>query len=327
MNCLCCGKPILENSSEQEFHDQWHAHCIKDFFNTETLPLLDLSDHQLELLAQKSVNEGFTVPGVQKKISVHLSKDPIPRLTLVDYPSGYILKPQSANFASLPEFEHTAMRIAQKAGIKTVPFALLKDEKQGNMFITRRIDRHGDKKAAMEDFCQLSGRLTVDKYRGSYERSAEIVNRWVRKKGINLNNYFSLIFVSWLLGNSDLHLKNFSLIEDKPGNRQYQLSPAYDILPVNLVFPSDLEETALTINGKKKNIRKKDFLALAASLKISETIALRIMKRIVKGKENYFQLIDESMLNDEQKESWKKLITDRADRLGLIETSDQLSPK
>ena len=58
-------------------------------------------------------------------------------------------------------------------------------------------------------------------------------------------------------------MKNFSLIEEKPASRRYYLSAAYDMLPVNIVMPEDKEQLALTINGKKKNIRKKEFILLA----------------------------------------------------------------
>ena len=95
MNCLCCGKAITPNASESEKKWQWHKKCIKRFFYTDEMPVLDITKDQLELLANKTVNEGLTVPGVQKKLSLHLSSDINARLTIVDYPTGYILKPQT----------------------------------------------------------------------------------------------------------------------------------------------------------------------------------------------------------------------------------------
>ena len=116
---------------------------------------------------------------------------------------------------------------------------------------------------SMEDFCQLSGRLTQDKYRGSYERCAEIIRKHSVRFGFDLSEFFFRLVVCFVTGNSDMHLKKFSLVEKTPGQRDFVLSPAYDLLPVNIIMPEDPEETALTLNGKKSNLRRKDFLALA----------------------------------------------------------------
>lgn len=111
-------------------------------------------------------------------MSLHLSKELQNRLTMVDYPTGYILKPQTEEFENMPEYEDLAMRLAELMGIQTVPHALIKI---GNeyAYITKRIDREiTDKEVklyAMEDFCQLSRRLTQDKYKGSYENCGRII--------------------------------------------------------------------------------------------------------------------------------------------------------
>ena len=140
MNCLCCGKAITPNASESEKKWQWHKKCIKRFFYTDEMPVLDITKDQLELLANKTVNEGLTVPGVQKKLSLHLSSDINARLTIVDYPTGYILKPQTEEFENMPEFEDLAMRLAETMGIQTVPHALIKMHEE-YAYITKRIDR------------------------------------------------------------------------------------------------------------------------------------------------------------------------------------------
>ena len=92
MNCLCCGKPI---KSEASACNGWHKTCIRRFFETSKMPEINISNETLELLAAETTNKGYTVPGVQKKLSLHLSMEEKARLTLVGYPSGYILKPQT----------------------------------------------------------------------------------------------------------------------------------------------------------------------------------------------------------------------------------------
>ena len=259
MKCLCCGKTIRENASNAEKEWNWHKKCVKSFFMTEEMPFLDITKEQLERLANETVNEGLTVPGVQKKLSLHLSSDTNARLTIVDYPTGYILKPQTEEFDYMPEFEDLAMRLAELMGIQTVPHALIKINDE-YAYITKRVDRDIEKNEiklyAMEDFCQLSNRLTQDKYKGSYENCGRIIKKYSITPGLDLSELYLRVVGSFIIGNSDMHLKNFSLRETEPGNRRFQLSNAYDMLPVNVIMPEDKEQMALTINGKKRNIHK-----------------------------------------------------------------------
>ena len=263
MKCLCCGTEIGIHASDEEKLHSWHRRCTKKFFGTTKMPKLDLNKEKFEELANAAITQGLTVPGVQKKLSLHLSTDIDTRLTVVDYPAGYILKPQTEEYEMLPEFEDFAMRAAKLAGIQTVPHALIKNDGQ-YAYITRRIDRNTDESGAtqlyaMEDFCQLSERLTIDKYKASYEKCGKIVKQYSQQVGLDLSELFLRVVFSYVIGNSDMHLKNFSLIEDAPGSRKFSLSAAYDMLPVNIVLPEDNEELALTLNGKKRNIHRKDF--------------------------------------------------------------------
>ena len=133
--CLCCNKEI-KSPTEYEKNVSWHGKCIKRFFGTNTIPKLDISDKELERLADLTVNKGLTVPGVQKKLSLHLDKeDKGGRLTIVDYPTGYILKPQSQDYYFLPEAEFLSMKLAEKAGIKTVPNALIRVDNTFSYFL------------------------------------------------------------------------------------------------------------------------------------------------------------------------------------------------
>lgn len=234
----------------------------KEIFQTDELPILDITKEQLEILANETVNEGLTVPGVQKKLSLHLSTDLNARLTIVDYPTGYILKPQTEEFDNMPEFEDLAMRLAEIMGIQTVPHALIKMNDE-YAYITKRIDREISEKEtklyAMEDFCQLSYRLTQDKYKCSYEQCGRIIKKCSATPGLDLSELFLRVVGSFVMGNSDMHLKNFSLKETEPGSRNFQLSKAYDMLPVNVIMPEDKEQLALTINGKNVIFIRKNF--------------------------------------------------------------------
>lgn len=144
---------------------------------------------------------------------------------LVKYPTGYILKPQTKEYEYLPEAEYLTMQMAKKFGIKTVPCALIKMNSGGKLaYITKRIDRvFVDGKMqmlAMEDFCQLDERLTEDKYKGSYERCAKVIKKYSAMAKFDLTEIFLLLAFSFVVGNSDMHLKNFSLIEKAEGERR-----------------------------------------------------------------------------------------------------------
>ena len=312
MNCLCCGKPLRTSAVS----NQWHKKCVKDFFGTTNLPDIDISDEVLYQLAIDSTSKGFTVPGVQKKLSLHLTEGDYPRLTLVNYPTGYILKPQTEEYPALPEMEYLIMQMAQASKIKPVPFALIRMSAEIPTFayITKRIDRVFGKPCgmlAMEDFCQLDGRLTEDKYRGSYERCGKIIEKYSAHPGLDLSELFIRVVFSFSVGNSDMHLKNFSLIETDIGTEEYALSAAYDMLSTNVVIPADLEQFALTMNGKKQNIRRKDFLRFGDAIGLSQGVAEKLMERLSKYEETYLDMCEKSYLPDDTKERLKSLIRQR----------------
>lgn len=310
MNCLHCGKTLSSNNSSG-----WHKSCIKSFFGTNELPVIDINEKTLELLTNESINKGHTVPGVQKKLSLHLhSHEGKQRLTIVNYPTGYILKPQIEEFEALPEAEHLVMRMASTSGITTVPNALIKDGERF-AYITKRVDRVFTKNSiqmfGMEDFCQLDFRLTQDKYKGSYERCAKIIDKYSSRKGLDTTELFMRLVFSFIVGNSDMHLKNFSMIETSEGSGEYILSPAYDLLPVNVIMPEDKEQFALPMNGKKTNIRSKDFLKFAATCGISEKSAENMINKVVSKQNKFISMCYDSFLPNNMKKSLIELINMR----------------
>ena len=317
MNCLCCGKPIKDNNESSG----WHKTCIKKFFTTTVIPEIEITDSVLEELAKESTNKGYTIPGVQKKLSLHLSKEVYPRLTVVNYPTGYILKPQVKEFRALPEAEHIVMSMADKAKIRTVPHALVKS-KDSYAYITKRIDRVFSKDSnvkliAMEDFCQLDLRLTKDKYKGSCERCGNIIKKYSSRSGLDMSELFYRLVFSFIVGNSDMHLKNFSLIESESGSGEYHLSPAYDLLPVNVIMPEDKEEFALPINGKKRNIHRKDFLIFAASCGIVKLAAEKMIEQLISMVPIFIEMCCNSLMPQDMKEAFIELVDKRVSALRI----------
>lgn len=308
--CLCCGKPLKD-----EGISGWHKECVKSFFSSESLPEIDLGEETLEKYTLDAVSKGLTVTGVQKKLSLGLSgSGKSARLTLVGYPTGYILKPQSKEFECLPESEWLAMLMAKETGISTVPFALL-DYKGEYAYITKRIDRLPGLKEpirlAMEDFCQLDLRASADKYKGSCERCMKIIDRYSSFPHFDKAELFFRLLFCFAIGNSDMHLKNFSLVETKDRSGEFILSPAYDLLPVNVLMPEDKEECALPLHGKKSNLRKKDFLVFGESCALPKASCEKMIKKILSMEGTYLSMVKESPLNDDLKEKFAQLIKER----------------
>lgn len=312
MRCLCCNKELPSDSK-----CMWHKKCIQSFFGTNELPDLELTKKKLDVIALNNVFLGYTVPGVQKKLSLNLSSNSKKkRLTLVNYPSGYILKPQVDDFKKLPESEQVVMSLANMVNIKTVPHGLIEIEKGEYAYITKRIDRiiKDDKVEliAMEDFCQLGQRLSIDKYHGSYEKCARIIKQYSSQSSLDLGELFYRLIFCFIVGNSDMHLKNFSLLEN---DNKYVLSPCYDLVPVNAIMEEDKEETALTLNGKKQNLRRGDFIKFGKSIELSDQAMNKMINYLISFEDKFINEVELSFMEVSQKETLIKIIKERINRL------------
>ena len=310
-NCLFCYQPLAAN--EQDFH----ASCSKKIFGQPTPPDLPYSEEDLEPLAKKVIQSQTSVTGVQAKLSLHITGNPIGgnerRFTIMGLWGGYLLKPPTAWYPQLPEVEDVTMHLAQLAKIKTAPHSLIRLQSGNLAFVTKRIDRTKNGKLAMEDMCQLTERLTEDKYHGSYEQIAKAIQRHSVTPGLDVVNFFELVLFSFLTGNADMHLKNFSLLE-QPGLGMV-LSPAYDLVNTALVHPADEEEMALTLNGRKKKLTKQDFVAAMNTLKLEEKQQEMIFNKMAKAWPHWQELIDRSFMSVEFKEQYKSLLKERMNRI------------
>ena len=309
-NCLFCYQPLAANGQD------FHASCSKKIFGQPTPPDLPYSEEDLEPLAKKVIQSQTAVTGVQAKLSLHITGNPIGgnerRFTIVGLWGGYLLKPPTAWYPQLPEVEDVTMHLAQLAKIKTAPHSLIRLQSGNLAFVTKRIDRTKNGKLAMEDMCQLTERLTEDKYHGSYEQIAKAIQRHSVTPGLDVVNFFELVLFSFLTGNADMHLKNFSLLE-QPGLGMV-LSPAYDLVNTALVHPADEEEMALTLNGRKKKLTKQDFVAAMNTLKLEEKQQEMIFNKMAKAWPQWQELIDCSFMSVEFKEQYKSLLKERMNR-------------
>ncbi len=291
----------------------FHKNCAKKLFGSNVAPILPYTRKELNKLAQVVVEKHTTITGVQAKLSMDLERDEsgIPqRLTIVGVMGRYILKPQTEQFICLPEVEDLTMHLAETAHIATVPHSLIRFADGELNYITRRIDRTEDgTKLAMEDFCQLSEHLTEQKYNGSYEMVASLIQQYCNPSLLYITNFWEQVVFAWIVGNADMHLKNFSLISLKKG--VYSLAPTYDQVSTAIVMPEDTEELALPLNGWKKKLMRIDFVEAMVSSGLSEVVANRIIDKFLKFESKWNELIDISFISDEQKSQFKNLINQR----------------
>lgn len=308
-NCLYCYK-ALEN--EIDFHKK----CALDFFGTTTPPKLSYNLTEMDALAKDVISRSIAVPGVQPKLSMSLDNNTStkenPRLTVVGALGGnYIFKPPSSSYKEMPENEHLTMRIAEAFGINVVPSSLIRLASGELSYITKRIDRtsEGDK-IHMIDFFQITE--AFDKYKSSMEKVGKAIGQYASNTLLDKILFFELTLFSFLTGNNDMHLKNFSMIEGASG---WTLAPAYDLLNVTIVLPEDKEELALTLGGKKSKLKKEHFIQLGVDLGLTDKQIKGVFKRMQKNKTKATELIEASFLSHDMKQSYQSILNDRYQRI------------
>lgn len=307
--CLYCYQPLSEQ--EQDFHTK----CCKKFFGTTIPPTLNLGTDDLREMARRLIIRSVAVTGVQPKLSLDLEKvnAQTSRLTVVGLWGSYILKPPTDLFESLPENEDLTMKLAALCGLKTAEHTLIRLQSGKLAYLTKRFDRQKNRKIHIEDLCQLTENLTEHKYRGSIERVGKTIRTYTTNKGLEALALFELVVFCFITGNADMHLKNFSLI--RFDNGEVALSPAYDLVSTKLAIPEDLEESALTINGKKNRLKRADFDELAAKLDIPAKSSERVYAKFVKKQTAMLGLIEQSFLSDEMKAEYVALLMNNIEKL------------
>ena len=309
------GKKCLFCYNELNSEEDFHSACSLKFFGTNVAPKLNYTIDEMEELAQNIVESSIAVPGVQPKLSLGFIKDVLQnenkgRLTVVGALGGnYILKPQNKTFPEMPENEHLTMKMAEIFGISIVPSSLIRLKSGELSYITKRIDRkENGEKIHMQDMFQITE--AFDKYRSSLEKIAKAISEYSSNTLLDILRFYEVILFSYITGNNDMHLKNFSLIRN---NEDWEFSPAYDLLNVHLHLPEDKEETALTLAGKKSRLTKKDFIQLGLKFNLTEKQISNSFKRLKKGEKKMLALIEKSFLTPKNQEEYKVMIISRLD--------------
>ena len=307
--CLYCYQE-LENGQVD-----YHPACARKFFGSETAPLLPYSRENMSELARQVIRTSASVTGVQAKMSLDVNrggKDEPAKFTIVGLWGKYIFKPQSGQYPCLPELEDLTMKMAEAARIRTARHTLIRMADGELGYLTLRMDRgRKGEKISMLDMCQLSNRLTEHKYYGTYQQLAETIKTYSSAPMLDVQRYWEVVLFSWITGNSDMHCKNFSLVDT--GNGEYTLAPAYDLLAVLLADPKDTEEMAMsfTVGGAKTGFDRNTFMTAFTQSGIPVAVADKMIERMKGCLPQWTELIGQSFLPEKMKADYCSLLRNR----------------
>ena len=277
--------------------------------NLTTLSDLPFTIEELHQEAQSRYDK-MSVQGVQPKLSAKLNIQQ-GCFEIVDTGGTFILKPSLLHYPEVPANEDVTMKMAVAVGIEVPIHGLLYNRDGTLTYFIKRFDRLAHKnKCAVEDFAQLTGNTRDTKYQFSMEKLVSVLDQYCTFPMLEKHKLFIRVIFNYLVGNEDMHLKNFSLITR---NKKVELAPAYDFLNTTILLPRVKEELALPLNGKKNHLSFKDFIDYFAyeRLSLNEKIVMETLKNFQEKSSELFSWVDRSFLSEKMKASYKDILMKR----------------
>ena len=311
--CLYCYHDL------EDGQEDFHPACARKFFGIATAPAFPYTRDTMSELAHQVIRTSASVTGVQAKMSLDVNrggKNEPAKFTIVGLWGKYIFKPQSGRYPCLPELEDLTMKMAEAAHIRTARHTLVRLADGELGYLTLRMDRgRKGEKISMLDMCQLTNRLTEHKYYGTYQQLAETIKKFSSAPMLDVQRFWEVVLFSWITGNSDMHCKNFSLIDT--GNGEYALAPAYDLLAVLLADSKDTEEMAMsfTVGGNKNGFDRNTFMTSFIQSGIPVAVANKMIDRMKGYKSEWEELIGQSFLPEKMKADYCLLLSKRIELL------------
>lgn len=231
----------------------------------------------------------FSLAGVQLKFSAVLESSGGLTIPAHGVGGAYVVKLPSTRFKNVPQNEYSMMVLAKKLGmdiadVELVPTSSIRGlppnlpENFGDSLAVKRFDRDGDHRIHMEDFAQVFNIYPHHKYsKVSYGGIAKVI--WLEIGNEGLMEFIRRVTFSLLIGNADMHLKNWSLIYTDP--QQPSLSPGYDFVSTITYLPDP--NLALSIAREKDmyKIEESHFRQMAMKSKLPEELVVRVMRETV----------------------------------------------
>ena len=276
----------------------------------------------LEYTAEEQRKEAYnraakmSIQGIQPKLSAILSiKEE--KFKIVDKGGRYILKPQHNIFPELPENEDLTMRLAELIGLNIPKHGLVWSKDNTLTYFIKRFDRKGQNdKIPVEDFAQLAGLSRDTKYDYSMEKVIKLINQFCTFPAVENIKLFKLTLFNFLIGNEDMHLKNFSIINQ---DGIISLSPCYDLINTTIEYKKQDEEIALPLKGKKKHLTRYTLIDYFGKERCDLTTKSidKELETISTSISGWKQLIDKSFLSSEMKTKYHDLLNTRIDVLRI----------
>jgi len=232
----------------------------------------------------------FSLAGVQLKFSaIHEARGGL-TIPVKGVGGSWIVKLPSASFPAVPENEFSMMTLARRVGIDVPAIELVNvaeiknlpkgiDGAGGKALVIERFDRREDgSQVHIEDFAQVFGVYPKDKYqKASMRNLAEVIA--VEGGESEIAEFIRRLTFTMLIGNADMHLKNWSLIY--PDRRRAALAPAYDFVSTIAYLPDD--NAALKVSRSKRfDAFSEDELShLSAKAKLPEHLVLETARETV----------------------------------------------
>lgn len=276
---------------------------------------INLSAKQQREEALNRANK-MSIQGVQAKLSAKLNIKES-KFEICDRGGNYILKPQSEYYVELPENEDLSMRLANCIGIDVPIHGLVYCIDNSLTYFIKRFDRvNRNQKIAIEDFAQLSGHTRDTKYRYSMEKLITIIDKFCTFPIIEKKKLFTRVMFNYIIGNEDMHLKNYSLITRQ---NKTELAPAYDFVNSTIAIKNPKEEIALSLNGKKNNLTRNDLIDYYAveKLNLNNKVISEILDNISNNLPNMKKLINLSFLSQKYKEKYIQVMEGRLKKIEL----------
>jgi len=307
--CLYCYGELTD---EKDFHRK----CSMAFFGTSKPPVIDYSDDKMHELVKILVDKSISVPGDQAKLVMSLIREISEKSTTIlsvnSASAGqYLFKSQNSHIQELPENEHVSMRIAEAFGITVVPSSLIRLASGKLGFISKRIDRsESGEKTHMIDMLQITG--VFEKYTSSMESVGKVINSHSSNTFLDKIFFLELALFSFIIGNNDMHLKNLSMIQSSSG---WVLSPAYDLMNTTILKPQDDKEFALSLQGKRRKLKRSHFEHLGKVLGLNELQIQRVFKRLAKNRPKALHWLGQSFLSHKMQSAYKEVLEKRFQQL------------
>ncbi len=223
------------------------------------------------------------IPGVQDKISDAMISFPVRRANW-----WTILKLDPARFPRITHNEHFFLSMARSAGFTVPHHELIVDAEGASGLLVERFDRvqlddGAIQRIAQEDACQFLGRYPADKYRVTVNDIARRLQDLATSTQTAVLDLVMQVTFAWMIGNGDLHAKNYSLQWRTDGI--VAATPLYDLVST-IPYPVR-QHMAMDVDGRDSNFRQSYFVTFGERFNLQEKLIARKINEMIDRTEHH----------------------------------------